>query len=505
MNDWYFYLDGSQAIGPVLEKDIEERIRQKKIEAYDLVFKDGEAHWRPAVDFVGFRPVFAEIMKRRLPQEDVWIVLKKPKKDRSRRSDGFKTIGPFSSQEMRDKLDAGEVEYTDYIWKQGLSQWVRIALVPDFAPKPQGSSVRVDESGIFISEPKADASEMLRTVVPFQRVHDPLRPLPAPPEAEGPDLTKVDADVLRARISSSRVEAPEWKSEPLPRPLAEDSAAELPVEFIEDGDLRSGLRILLAVLVVVAFGAGTWFFIHELARSVHRPVPKPAPVSHRASGRAAHRKPAPKSKRPIDSVRAQNPPSAAVSHPPTWIHLNIHQDTDEKVRFDVQTDASVGVPLWVEIRARAGQVDGPAAYFHRWQVHPQKDGRIPIQTGALRLPSGSYLLVVSHGELEKSAEFSLGVHQSGFAKGLKETRKKWAYLYWGERQHLFRLAQDLSMAWSRGRHPKIGELEHWSEARGARYVFFDEWKDLKQIYDHRDTSHLRRFLKHIAVLSVAGG
>ncbi|NJL24687.1 MAG: DUF4339 domain-containing protein [Calothrix sp. SM1_5_4] len=96
------------------------------------------------------------------------------------------TIGPFSTEEVREFLKSGRIAYTEYCWKDGYGEWRRIGTVEEFNPKANRP-----EPAPPIDKTET-AEELLRNVVEFKRPGQSQPPQPPPPplEAEGEDLTK---------------------------------------------------------------------------------------------------------------------------------------------------------------------------------------------------------------------------------------------------------------------------------------------------------------------------
>jgi len=57
-----------------------------------------------------------------------------------------KQAGPYTYEEVNEKLEANEITYDDYIFKEGMSQWVRIGSLPQFGSRtpyvPTGNTAR---------------------------------------------------------------------------------------------------------------------------------------------------------------------------------------------------------------------------------------------------------------------------------------------------------------------------------------------------------------------------
>lgn len=187
--NWFYYFEGERAVGPLEQSDVVERILAKRLGPYQLMIRDGEEEWRPALAFEEFRQYLINIPTTREPGQS-WVVLK-------RQDAGghlaVESLGPFTSDEVREQIQAGKVEYTDYVWKDGMSQWRRISSLREFSPfeKP----VPIPKPLVDMPPPQntkqVTREEVMKKVDVVSRT--PVPPPPEPPlpkEATGPDLTK---------------------------------------------------------------------------------------------------------------------------------------------------------------------------------------------------------------------------------------------------------------------------------------------------------------------------
>ncbi len=182
---WYYYFEGQRAVGPLEEEDIIERIEKSELGPYQLMFRDGETEWRPALAFDEFRILLSRAKATRGTSAE-WIILKKEGGQLM-----IESLGPYTSQEVRDKLMDGSLNYTDYAWKDGMHQWRRVGTLKDFSltEKP---SIPTPPPLVEVSEPppltKKEVSTFVEVVEKKYEKPPPLEPKPR--EAHGDDLTK---------------------------------------------------------------------------------------------------------------------------------------------------------------------------------------------------------------------------------------------------------------------------------------------------------------------------
>src|SRR5437870_714954 len=111
MNDWYFYQERGKTVGPYTVDDIKGRIKDGRIRVFDLVYKDGEAAWRMALEHSSLRVEFKSATLASL-KDRPWVCLQ-------RKSEGeleFLTTGPYTQDEIRENILSGRVSYSDYAW-----------------------------------------------------------------------------------------------------------------------------------------------------------------------------------------------------------------------------------------------------------------------------------------------------------------------------------------------------------------------------------------------------
>ena len=130
MAQWYFVEKG-KPVGPMSEAELIQAATEGRLGPIDLIFKEGSERWVPAGDL----SFVSEVLQVAAKDYDVlpqWIILK-----RKLPSEGVGYIqsGPFSSKEVRDKLQSGDIEYDDYVWKDGNEKWSKIAKTREFNPE----------------------------------------------------------------------------------------------------------------------------------------------------------------------------------------------------------------------------------------------------------------------------------------------------------------------------------------------------------------------------------
>jgi len=130
---WYFNKN-LKPQGPLSFEEIKKKILRGEIGPTDLVLKEGESHWRPAMEWRDFTqdlfPAFQKnLFKKSSLQEKEWILLIFTKEEGPAPSQE----GPYSVEDLQGFLSTGRVSPEDYVWRSGLTGWVQIKDRVEFA------------------------------------------------------------------------------------------------------------------------------------------------------------------------------------------------------------------------------------------------------------------------------------------------------------------------------------------------------------------------------------
>jgi GYF domain 2 len=144
---WYYLLKGRPQ-GPISFEDLKKEVAAGRIGPSDLIYQERDTQWRPVSSQPDLKGPVASEEK---PSVYDWVLL-------VRKSDGsgYKQRGPFSKEQVVQKLKGGEISFTDYVWRKGLTEWYKILALPDFhnpfstqtrnlPPLPSTTNVEIDE------------------------------------------------------------------------------------------------------------------------------------------------------------------------------------------------------------------------------------------------------------------------------------------------------------------------------------------------------------------------
>lgn len=131
MSSWYFNKN-LKPQGPVSFDEVKRKIQRGEIGPQDLLAKEGENSWLPALEWREFPreffPAFqTNYFKSTDPDEKEWIVLA----FNLQNPEGVQQ-GPYSIHDVNELLSQRLLSPEDYIWKTGLSGWVQIKDRADF-------------------------------------------------------------------------------------------------------------------------------------------------------------------------------------------------------------------------------------------------------------------------------------------------------------------------------------------------------------------------------------
>lgn len=499
MKDWFFYQEKGRTMGPLTAEDMRQRIQEGRLRLFDLVFREGEPTWKMAMEFHEFRDEF----KKSTPvaKDRQWIVLQK-----KAGSEGeFVTTGPFSRDEVKEAILAGKISYSDYVWRPGFKEWKRIAKLEEFNDKLKKKADPPPLPPI----PSESPEEMLKTVVEMKRpdfLKDTREHIPE--DAGTPDLLRhPEIEHMPAarteRRTVTRIEGerpwPQRKRRHKTKPHT------LWVDWAIVGLLTMSLGVgafyvsrsmrrpklsefptsTIAVEIQAPLPAGD--DSKETSSSPPREVEPVVQFKPPGENTPAEVDPAPL---PVDEVKSAVAPKEKIpSKEPSALVVAVHPQGLSQPRIEIRTDGSPDFPVMVQVVGMPGQVaDGPG--FYRFiRVRPSGDTAKPIELSSLKLPPGRFTLTAETGALRKEVALNYGTGDTSYKQNVARIRKMYAYAIWKERLDLIRLSQRLEEqlidAVKKKKFTGKGLESVAAVKRGnsANFILFDEWWELKELYD----------------------
>ena len=178
MSRWYYRSRGKTK-GPALTKDVILEIRLRRVSPYDLVFQEGDVKWRPVASVEKFREVIKSLDKPSVI--DHWVLLRQDSQNKKK----YLQEGPFSTSDIRNLVQVGSIQYSDFVWKPGMSAWEVISSLEVFNPDVLLNKMK-DSLDLPTYPEEIDPQNILDQIV-LEGTPEKPEP-PKPTEAEGPDL-----------------------------------------------------------------------------------------------------------------------------------------------------------------------------------------------------------------------------------------------------------------------------------------------------------------------------
>jgi len=530
MREWYFYQERGKTMGPLTADDIRARVRDGRIGTFDLIYKDGETGWRMAMEHAEFRSEFQKPVDASL-KDRPWVCLKR----KSPESLDFVTAGPFSFEEVRQSLMGGELSYSDYIWRQEFNEWKRIGSLADFNPRVKVAPKEpksVEENVIVFNrmgETRKTADDLVdddeadkgKDADDATRVIGPSLERTRIAVPDDDERTRIIAPVVVPKDERTRIipaAAPVRKSappEPPPGPVRAKARVEPPRSPTDwTRLLRASKNVDLAIVagvVLVLLVSVIWVS----RRSDRVPVPD-VPV---ATIPGANIKDPPTELSPpapdhqgVDTLGPvagepelpANPP--AVKIPPTRLSLVARPQSSNQAYIQIRSNGSLDFPIFMQIVGLPGQVaDAPAYYrFYRFESTGE-----PIELSQLSLSMGKYVVRVESGGVRREAVLRLGTSEALYRQGVAKQRKLASASFWRERLQVYRLSRELEdglkEALARKQalpaKAKYAPIQAVTAANGNRYLLFEQWWELKQIFSEARTRATPELVARAAKLS----
>lgn len=168
----WFLANGQQTVGPFTATELCGQIEQGKISVAHFVWKQGFEGWVRICDQDVFQSLLPSTPASNLIPPPAPVVRKSEgrvappappvadKKEWYLYHHDVQT-GPFSKKEISRSIQLGVIDRQTYVWKQGLSDWMLLANVPEFlSESAEGSHVTAKE----IEKRKAPRKPMVARV-----------------------------------------------------------------------------------------------------------------------------------------------------------------------------------------------------------------------------------------------------------------------------------------------------------------------------------------------------
>jgi hypothetical protein len=122
---WFTSRDGIVR-GPFSVDEIEARIRSLSLALLDLIYAESIGHWTVLNDVSEFADVCQQTFhSRKSGKRGEWIILKAS-------TATSQVLGPFDKDQIFAMLSAGDLKYSDSVWKPGDERWFKLGEREEF-------------------------------------------------------------------------------------------------------------------------------------------------------------------------------------------------------------------------------------------------------------------------------------------------------------------------------------------------------------------------------------
>lgn len=449
MSQWYFVDDG-KACGPLGEEEVLAAVEEGRLGPLDLIFQEGSEKWLPARDVDEFREIF-RAKDQDVDAQPTWVLLRKKPKAQGA---GYVQSGPFSSNELREKIEAGEVDYSDFVWKEGMKAWRKLIDSKEFKKIFKKIPAEMLEAQTITNvsiQPELPGEELLKDVMqgkikkPVMEFAEQGQEMP-PLEAEGPDLTKEEVppvfegdeappaptspeteEFLKERTQKEQQLKAGTKGE-IPKGPVVAKRATLGDEIKEAlpkavPSLPVGLFMTLVAIIFLATGA--WLVYSSLpskeekeaafrqaelnrqqlkkreeerARQEQREQERAAKEAAAAAAQPSEPEPPPEPPKPKEWPRVE----------PTYIRISPKDLAGGSPAVEFTTDGSHHFPIEIKMTGEAGQILNRRSYWRQWALRTEPDKPRILNLAALRLGEGTYQIEAVIGKKAARTEFFVG-------------------------------------------------------------------------------------------------
>ncbi len=441
--DWYFYLNKGKTVGPIDRTEVKSAIERGQIGPFDLLFREGENRWQPIQEFAEFRGQLRSQPKAKL--EDTWVVLVKQE---TRKGLAYLQRGPFTTQQIQDQLQSGEIQYRDFIWQEGQNQWSRISVLGVFNPPPvQWKPETQLPHDVDFSDDEVTAEHDIEEIM--KQSHDEPPKDFAPPEANTPDLTKMDDEPPPPRRPISRTIYP---------PTGRIPVMKRPDTFVKPWPLdlpRRFSRMRLAA-GVASLGLLAFLFFHreeilqrsgiKLGKQEEEVLAPTAPLPPKGKKGKAQTLSQPVPPAPTPEVKEpEAQPSAAqvAKATPTRLSVSLSRNATLHPQANFSTDGSFHFPIKVLVTGEAGEILERVSLYREVTVRWAVNEAPRLDLGSMGLGDGKYKLVATLNGFEDRQEFRVGGDDREFRGKLERHRKLISLPFQRERRRFIRAASDL--------------------------------------------------------------
>lgn len=406
---WYLVVD-NKADGPYSEDDLRAKVKNGEIGFSDLVFRAGLDKWTPINELKEFDRRGEGAWEHTAAEFDVpvdnstegWILL--VKRQLKEGKSHYIQSGPYTTEQVSDKINKGEVKHEDHAWQKGFTAWRPLASLDEFdrrrpknlmntTPKPEVSKKTLEpetipefEKEVFPKPEKAApiGSYVLPSTAP--------RTLPSLKEPSVTGATPFDESKFVNR-AKERVPIPNLNDDVITDVIAHTRRQNRATAIAIGGAV---LGMALALVGMNAYKQtlkdAAKGFLGEAPREI---AVAPSPI-------------------PIKAVK-----TAAKVLNITGLKL-----TTSEPQLVFETDLPGGSIIDMTMTAEPGNILRYPTFLLNRRI-TTIDGQLPsYDLGVHRLPAGDYQVALKSGALSAKSTVAIGNHDREFRRLLGEFRRQ---------------------------------------------------------------------------------
>jgi hypothetical protein len=379
---WYVVVQG-KADGPHPINELQTRLQHGRLNYSDLVFRPGLSRWVPIAECEEFErrtpPITQTAGKPDIPTHhsvEGWILLVKHVG-----ADGLENYlqsGPYTTEQVREKLARGEIKYDDHVWQKGLETWNKLGTTEDFERRRPNDYAKGPK-------PEMGAEEKTLPGVEIKMTEDTAKFSPKPEESVAPTT---NPSLFKRR------------------------------------------RLVIAASGAILGMALAYAGIQAYEQSLEQTQPKTLPPRVVASLGSVAQAPLPKSEAPVHP-EVQNPPPVAKSLKIVGIKL-----AGPKPLLMFETNLPGGSAIDLEISATPGAILKYPSFSLKKKI-PVIAGQMPsVDLTNDHLAPGEYKTTAQAMGLTAQTKLVIGTQDAAFKKRLAIFKKTVAKLSQRERTQL---------------------------------------------------------------------
>lgn len=451
--EWYYAKEG-KAVGPKAKQEIESLLKAGTLTPDSMLFRVGETEWKRAKDCAEFATLKKEAPGR--TQDDLensktvkepvdpskpldlsghakWVLLMRSYEDTVPGQARFHQSGPFTKEQLLQKIEAGEVKWTDNVWTHGFKAWTRISSIKELNPDAEHAHV-ADKKEM---ESIKDAPPPTTNLVPVAAAVAQPEPVTLVTQS-GIFRAKLKVDTSpKIEVESSKTAAVQVKPVQEPKPVApvtpaaapmrtqeiiiEEVTDDIPTTWFTPGRimLYGGTFVILALILSV----GLLFSSPE-----HAVVQDETASSARAIAEA------PKPVEPPQAVETPPPPPAEPVK--RFVRIRPLKLDSNRPQVAFETNIEPGQSIEVDIKSINGQIL-EVVRLSRSSSVSRNAGEVPtFDLSKWKLPKGSYIIEAKIDGSSTSTQIFIGQKNRQFQTALDKHNRKIAAQKLAEKKEL---------------------------------------------------------------------